>query len=244
LVFLINYSFVIPAFNEGCSLQEAVDNFVAVATELEGSFEIIIVDDGSTDNTAKIIKDLQQQYAFISAINLVENQGKGYAVRTGLINCNSRSNVYGFIDGDLDIDPTFAKQMIDSISTKASDVAIASKLHALSHVDYPISRKLLSRSFRLLTLLFLNVKVTDTQTGMKFFSQDVYKDVIPMMASNSYSFDLEFLSFVAYYDYKISEHPVIIRHGFSSSVGLKNSLLSIFDVYLIWKRLKKFKSDK
>jgi dolichyl-phosphate beta-glucosyltransferase len=244
LVFLINYSFVIPAFNEGCSLQEAVDKFVLVASELEGNFEIIIVDDGSTDNTAEVIKDLEQQYAFVSAINLVENQGKGFAVRTGLINCNSRSKVYGFIDGDLDIDPTFAKQMIDSISIRASDVAIASKLHKLSHVDYPISRKLMSRCFRLFTLLFLNVKVTDTQTGMKFFSQDVYKDIIPMMTSNSYSFDLEFLSFVAYFDYIISEHPVTIRHGFSSSVGLKNSLKSVIDVYLIWKRLKRFKSDK
>ena len=244
MVFLIKYSFVIPAFNEGDSLYMAVANFIHVASALDGGFEIIIVNDGSTDNTGQVIQELEKKFTFVSSISLLQNGGKGYALRTGFMNCDSESVVYGFIDGDLDIDSTFARQMIESIEANISDVAIASKLHILSHVDYPTTRKILSRIFRLYTRVFLKLNVTDTQTGMKFFGQDVHRNVIPLLASNSYSFDLEFLSLATSLGYSISEYPVAIRHGFSSSVGFKNSMRSILDVCAISKRLKRIKNGK
>jgi dolichol-phosphate mannosyltransferase len=231
---------VLPNYNKETELEKCVHSIYSVFKETEYELRILIVDDGSTDKSDEIIERLLSNCG-IEAIFLPRNLGKGAALRAGLVKLAPYSDILAYTDSDLDLSPEPLIVMINSIANRDTNVAIGSKVHKLSQVDYPISRRFLSYIYSLLVKFTINLNVRDTQSGQKAFSSEVVKDVLPLTTLNGFAFDAELLAFARLKGYSIREFPIILRYNFSSSIGIANGLNALTDLWSVRKSVKRFR---
>ena len=155
-------SLIVPVFNQERKVSYALEK-IKQAIELAFSkYELIVVNDGSIDNTLNILRDIEGTSERMHTISYTPNRGKGYAVKQGVL--HSRGTVVMFLDGDLDISPDSIRDYVDALST--SDLVIASKRHPKSSVTIP-DRALLSKAFSLLIRVATGISQKDTQAGFK-----------------------------------------------------------------------------
>lgn len=219
-------TYVVPAYNEEGSIVEALQRLSAVAISDSRDYEIILVSDGSTDETANLARKSN-----LSKLRVCEypiNRGKGYALRYGFE--RATKDYVAFLDGDLDLSPQVMPGYLDLLDEQLADFIIGSKLHPLSRVNYPLRRRILSRTFNLITRVVTGLKISDTQTGCKAFRRVETKTLVEHCHSDGFSFDLELLLKASDAGLRIKEGPVILKFDFTSSVGLRNALQSVADL--------------
>ena len=158
-------SVVMPAYKQERTITHDIKSVVEALESLECPYEIIVVVDGMVDNTYKKAKALQSKKIRIFGYD--QNHGKGHAVRFGMM--QAKGDIVGFIDSGMDINPTGFRMLLNHMEWYNADVIVGSKLHPVSKVDYPFSRKILSWGYRLLTSTLFGFHVKDTQVGIKFF---------------------------------------------------------------------------
>lgn len=226
-------SIVMPAFNEESTIKESIERVISEAEKINISYEILVVNDGSTDATH------QRASSVLGPVEVIDqrpNQGKGHSLREGFLRAKGRYVL--FLDADLDLDPVFLQEYIDTIEKRAAACIIGSKRHPRSLVNYPSSRRLLSFIWMKLVKSYTGLSVTDTQTGFKLLSASQVRDPIIHSQSKGFAFDIEFLSLVNLAGGVIIEGPVKIDFGFSSSVTLRSGAASLAELSRIAKRLK------
>ena len=206
-------SVVMPMFNEGDSGSRAVQATVAALRGME--FEVIVVDDGSTDGVWK-----EQDHSIsdrVTVICLASNQGKGAALRTGM--AAAGGELVALLDGDGDIDPRHLVPMIEAIEHYGADGVLGSKAHPASHVVRSMRRNVLSAaSSRVIATLF-DVRVADTQVGVKVYRRSVVDEVLGATRENGFLFDVEFIALASARGHRhLIEYPVAIEGLSTSSV--------------------------
>jgi len=230
----LDLSIVVPYFNPGAQVRRTVDQIVAVLSELDISFEIITVSDGSTDGSEETLVGLSSQD--VHHLRLPSNQGKGQALRVGL--GMGRGEYLGFIDADGDLPPTLLRAFVGLIGKERPDVALGSKRHPDSWVIYPALRRIYSWVYQQLVRMMFRLSVRDTQTGIKFIRRDVLADALPKMAEKRFAFDLELLVVARQLGYgHIAELPVAIGPRFGSTVSLRAAYNTLLDTCAIFYRL-------
>ena len=207
-----------PCYNCGDYIYRNLHEMIRALNNLKVDYEIIVVDDGSSDNTAKEAKEIKDKR--IKVFRYDDNKGKGYALKYGF------SKVTGdfitFIDADLDIHPRQLKTLIEYMDENNADMVVGSKRHKDSKIDYPLKRKILSYFYHLFVKFLFGLNVKDTQSGFKLFRYECAKTVIPKILVKKFAFDLELLVIANKYGFKIVEAPIEIKQLFNgSSVGLK-----------------------
>jgi glycosyltransferase involved in cell wall biosynthesis len=208
------FSVIVPAYNEEHGVRQAVTEIHKTFSRLGHHFEIIIVDDGSTDKTNLVLKDLARIYREVALVPLPGNRGKGYAIREGV--ANSSGNYVVFMDADLDIHPSQAR-VLDMFRNERCDIAIGSKRHPQSKVDYPLSRKVISTIYYWIVKILFDLNVRDTQAGLKIYRREVLSAVLPRLMVKKFAFDLEMLVAANNLGYEIQEFP--IKVNFSRKFG-------------------------
>jgi glycosyltransferase involved in cell wall biosynthesis len=231
-------SVVIPAYKQEKTITKDLQTMMKSLDTLGYKYEIITVIDGMVDNTYKNITSLKSSK--IKIIEYQKNQGKGHAVRIGML--HAKGDVIGFMDAGMDIHPTGFNMLLNHMEWYNADVIVGSKLHPVSKVNYPLYRKILSWGYRLLTATLFGFRVRDTQVGIKFFKRNVVKDVFPRVMVKRYAFDIEVLAVAYACGYKrIYEAPVDInfRGGSITSKNLWNVVyLMLIDTFAVFYRLK------
>ena len=169
-------------------------------------YEIIVVNDGSTDGTRNIVSRISSFDETIRLISYSINMGKGYAIRQGVL--HSRGKYVMFLDGDGEISTDVLSKYLEHMAT--ADIVIASKYHPLSVVNVPTSRRFLSRCFHLFVKLMLGIKVSDTQVGLKGGNGDRFRKIFQRVMVNRYAFDAEMLAVAGIMGLKVDELPVKI----------------------------------
>ncbi len=206
---LVDLSVLMPFFNHGANLAENVKTTLAdLNSLLQLSYELIVVDDGSTDATYQEACRIASANPHVSVVRLDSNSGKGAALRTGF--AASRGGLICFLDGDLQISARHIPRFIEYMRLERADVVVASKRHPLSSVDYPRTRRILSRSYQILTSIAFGLPLTDTQAGLKLFRRRVLEQVFPKALVKRYAFDAELLSNAHRLGYRIVEAPIEI----------------------------------
>lgn len=238
-------SIVIPAFKQEKTITRNIKNIREALDALDHPYEIIVVVDGKVDNTHKKIKDFltknrEHRTKNIKVISYEENQGKGHAVRTGML--ASRGDIIGFMDAGMDIHTEGFRMLLQHMQWYGADIIVGSKLHPVSQVRYPLYRKVLSKGYRALTQLLFGFNVKDTQVGLKFFRKEVVEKVFPRLVVKKYAFDIEILA-VSYLlgFHKIYEAPVKINFKENSinKKGLaKVVFLMLWDTAAVFYRIK------
>lgn len=206
-------SVIMPVFNLEDSIGENLRSVVALFDKHGINVEIVPVDDGSSDNTAAVIRDFEPNspYVTLKSVLLKANSGKGAALKAGF--AASTGEYVLLLDGDLDINPKQTAAFFESMIEYDSDIVVGSKRHEKSVVQYPWHRRLVSFVYFSLVRIFVGLKITDTQTGMKLFKRQVLGEALARMLVKTYAFDLELLAIAVSRGAKISEAPVVIRFG-------------------------------
>ena len=203
----MDISVLMPCYNEATGIHRNIDETVKTLKKSKnGSFELIVIDDGSLDRTFEEIKACARNNGFVKFIQLKKNHGKGHALKKGFENANGK--YICFLDGDLDLHPGLIKSFIEILKKENADVVIGSKRHPLSDVNYPGHRKILSFGYQTFIKILFNLSIKDSQVGLKLFKREVLSQVFPRVLVKKYAFDIELLVNTHRKGYKIVEAPI------------------------------------
>ncbi|ALW84492.1 hypothetical protein AUC43_04970 [Hymenobacter sedentarius] len=220
-------SFVIPAYNEAARIGSTLKQVLAYLQTQPYSSEVIIVDDGSTDGTARVVEDIIASHAFHIPCRLVSyspNRGKGYAVRQGLL--AAEGTVALFSDADLSTPVTDLPLLLTPILAGTFDVVFGSRAldRSLIGVHQPWLREQSGRFFNLVMRLATGLPYADTQCGFKAFRLGVCRPIVAGATLDRFGFDVELLYLAHRAGLRLCEQPVRWNDATGSKVGLLNGL--------------------
>lgn len=205
-------SVVIPAFNEAAAIEKTLSAIGRALRKEE--WEAVVVDDGSEDGTAEKAEGYASGHPEqrIRVLRLLENRGKGEAVRAGLL--AARGDMVAYLDADLDIPPRELCTLKRIMERKEWDIAVGSKRHlALFGSPIPFYRRVVSLVFSRVVRLLFAIPVRDTQTGIKVMRGAVVRRVAPLASESGFLFDVEILAYAHAMGFRIGEVPVQICEG-------------------------------
>ncbi|HVN53841.1 MAG TPA: glycosyltransferase family 2 protein [Anaerolineaceae bacterium] len=227
-------SVLIPAYNEEAVIGVTLDELAKSLTELK--YEVIVVDDGSQDRTAEIVAAIARQKLNVFLIHNPENLGKGRTLLHAFE--HSHGDLIVFLDADMEIHPSVIHSLLAGLEKQKVDVLVGSKHSRESNLTYPLHRRIASRAYRALTGFFLNIDVSDTQTGIKLFRREVLDKTFPKLTIARFAFDIELLVAIQRLGYRLGEVPVDVafrREGWGR-IDLRNTLRMGLDLVLIFYR--------
>ena len=226
-------SVLMPAFNEGRHIYQNLRETAKVIGKIHPDYEIVAIDDGSSDDTRSEIERAARENGRILPVILPENRGKGWALRKGF--ARSRGRWVFFLDSDLDIHPRQFLSLLRVQKETAADVVIGSKRHPDSTLSYPLSRRIISAGYFFLVKALFGLPLRDTQTGIKLFRREVLEATFPRILVKQYAFDLEILVNAHSLGFAIAEAPVVVEYrgkfgriGLGSIWTILNDTLAVF----------------
>jgi len=229
-------SIVIPAYNEAVRLGTSLHTMVEYLREHWPESELIIVDDGSTDNTAAVAREILEDSRSLrtSIISYKSNLGKGRAVRLGLQ--AARGEVALFSDADLSTPITEVPKLVEPIMRGDFDVTFGSRAldRSLIGVHQPWRREQGGRIFNLAVRLATGLPFWDTQCGFKAFRMRVCRPIVEAATVDRFGFDVELLYLAYRAGLRLKEIPVRWDHNDQSKVSvLTDSFKMLSEVGLI-----------
>ncbi len=205
------YSIVIPAYNESTRICATLDKVLAFANVRGWNAEILVVNDGSTDNTSSIVQGYAAQHANLRLIENPGNRGKGFSVRNGVL--HATGDVVIFSDADLSSPIEESTKLLDAIEHGA-DVAIGSRwLRTELQVQrQPLHRRIFGRAFNLALRTVLGLRYKDTQCGFKAFTHRAAQAIFPLQHIERWGFDPEILFLAQRFGFHVKEVAVQWAH--------------------------------
>ena len=200
-------SVILPAYNEANRLPATLEAIFLYTASQPLSFEIIVVDDGSTDSTCEVVEDYAKDREDLRLLKLEKNCGKGAAVKRGMLAAKGELVIYNDADGSTPIEEI--EKLIKAIKGGA-DIAIGSRAiqGEETKVDALWYRKVIGRVFNGLVNFLILPQIADTQCGFKMFRCEVVGELFSKMTTDGFSFDVEILYLARLKDYKIVEVPI------------------------------------
>jgi glycosyltransferase involved in cell wall biosynthesis len=233
----VGFSVVMPLYNEGPRITANVEQTMSVL-RLLGPFELILVNDGSSDNSAEETTRLAETFPGEIVSLQLPRSGKGEALRRGAR--AARGEFVVFIDADLDLPPEQILFFVAIQRVKKADAVIGSKMHPDSTVAYPFIRRLYSLGYFLLVKLLFGLPVRDTQTGLKLVRRELLLAALEKTESRGFTLDLELLVRLVQLGAIMVEAPVVVRHSMKfGGIGLPVVWQIFRDTWQTWRRVKR-----
>ena len=207
----MTYSIVIPAYNEGGRLAPTLETVLAYVHRQGWEAEVIVVNDGSRDNTAEIVHSFAEKDPMLRLIENPGNRGKGYAVRNGML--NARGEIILFSDADLSSPIEEMPKLLEALEAGA-DIAIGSRWvrAELQTTRQSLHRQLFGRIFNGLNRIILGLRFKDTQCGFKAFTRKAAQTILPLQRIERWGFDPEILFLARKFGFRVAEVPVRWGH--------------------------------
>lgn len=226
-------SVIVPAFDEGPHVHPHLRRIVAVLETFGQSFEVLLVDDGSGDDTAAQARAAATDDPRIRVLSHARNQGKGAALATGCAAAEGETLV--FLDADLDIAPEEVGPLVECLERARADVAVGSKYLPGARQRRPRVRTILSRLHLAVTSVLFRLPIRDTQTGLKALRREVARRLVPALSSRRFAFDVELLVLAHRAGCRIVAAPVTVdfrragvRIGWRGFVAAGVETLAVF----------------
>jgi glycosyltransferase involved in cell wall biosynthesis len=196
-------------------------------------WEIVVVDDGSSDDTAEVAEAAHQAHACVRVLRNPGNRGKGYAVRHGML--DSAMDWRLLTDADLSAPIEELAKLWNAVKSGEAAVAIGSRAmdRSLIGVHQPGFRETAGKVFNFVMQAFIGLHIRDTQCGFKLFRGDVAKQVFERQQIQRFGFDVEALFVAQNLGFRIAEIPIRWNHVEGSKVGMLNGAQSFADLLKI-----------
>jgi dolichyl-phosphate beta-glucosyltransferase len=220
-------SVVIPAYNEEQRLPRTVEEIERYLDGKHVDYELILVDDGSTDGTRQVMDAAAERNPKVRLEALPHNRGKGRALASGV--AVARGNEVLVTDADLST-PIEELEKLEAALKGGAGVAIASRAIKGSRIEIPqpVYRVLMGKVFNLIVQVVLLPGIWDTQCGFKLFRADVAHPVFAALTTDGFGYDPEVLYLAKRRGVKITEVPVVWRHSAPTKVMAWRSSLDMF----------------
>ena len=198
-------SIVVPAYNEAGRIVNSLAAIQEYVLRKDFHIETIVVDDGSTDNTAELVS----RQAGIQVLRNGRNRGKGFSVRRGVM--EARGELVLFTDADLSAPIDEADKLLVAMESSHADAVVGSRALARELIGTHQSRlrEMGGRLFNLLVRIFTGLNVQDTQCGFKLFRNAAAREIFERQTMAGFSFDVEDLVIARVLGYKVIEVPVV-----------------------------------
>jgi glycosyltransferase involved in cell wall biosynthesis len=230
-------SIVVPAFNEAERIGDSIEKIDAFIRQSPCSFEVIVVDDGSKDETASVVKKVNLKGLRLIRNN--ENHGKGYTVRQGVLAASGKYVL--FTDADLSAPIEELTKLLEVAVAEDADVVIGSRKLAGSLIEMHQSgfREFGALVFNFMVRVILGLHLHDTQCGFKLFHRQRSRRIFEKQTTVGFGFDPEVLFLAKRHGLRIRETPVRWSHSEGSKVKfLRDGLRMFFDLVRIrWNAL-------
>ncbi len=230
----VDLSLILPAYNEGPTFEKSVSKILKHLSQLNVSWEVIFVEDKSTDNTKMSVKSLVEKNKNVRAIYHSRNLGRGKSVSDGIR--TSRAPICGYMDVDCEVSPSYIDLFYKEIK-KGSDMAVGKRFYERSWSS--IQRVIASKIYALIVKSVLHLPIEDTETGYKFFNKSSIVRILPKIKDHYWFWDTEICARCHLAGLNVTEIPVLfIRRP------EKKSTVKIFSDSVIYlKRLISFRSE-
>lgn len=214
----VSYSIVIPAYNESERIEASLQKIVAFLAEQRWTAEVLVVNDGSRDNTAEIVRRFAARYPYIRLIENPGNRGKGYSVRNGML--QATGDLVLFTDADLSAPITEAPKLFGELESGA-DMAFGSRwlIAKMQTERQSIARQVAGRMYNIIMRMVLGLKYKDTQCGFKAFNRRAIETIFTRQQIERWGFDVELLFLAKQFGLKIVEVPVQWAHDDRSKIN-------------------------
>lgn len=224
-------SIIIPAFNESERLGESLKSILAYLEKEHPESEMIVVDDGSSDATAKVAEDVLASKPNVASrvVRYEQNRGKGYAVRTGLL--AARGEIALFSDADLSTPIEETIKLIDPIKKDQTDVTFGSRAldRSLIGTHQPWRREQSGKVFNFIVRTLTGLPFWDTQCGFKAFRMTVFRPLLGVMQIDRFGFDVEFLYVANLAKLRLQEIAVRWNHCEGTKVNVFRDSTRMFN---------------
>lgn len=232
------YSIVIPAYNEETRIPATLRSVVECIRTRGWDAEVIVVNDGSTDRTAAVVREIARTAPELRLIENPRNCGKGYSVQYGILHASG--DVVLFSDADLSAPIEEAEGLFGAIA-RGADIAIGSRWLASSRQTHrqPWYRQFFGRCFNAVTRAVMGLPFADTQCGFKAFTREAAQTVFQLQTIRRWGFDPEILFIALKRGYHIQEVPVSWHHDRRSRLSyLKDGLQMLKELAIVrWNAL-------
>lgn len=229
-------SVIVPTYNEATKLTETVKDAIDTLESRHIKYELIIVDDGSKDDTWEKSLSIAEQHSTVRVFGYKQNKGKGYALKYGFQ--FAKGDPVLFLDSDLELPPFQIPGFLEYMLEDDVDIVIGSKRHPLSQAEVTFIRRFLSKGYNLLVKLLLNLDVTDVLVGLKLYRRKVLEQIFPKLTVQRYAFDVELLANARRAGYNIKEAPVELNYRFNSRIVIRGIWRIFVDTMMIFYRMK------
>ena len=211
-------SIIIPAYNESQRIGQTLDRVLDCIDRRGWDAEVLVVDDGSTDNTRDIVRGYMERHSSLHLLRNPGNRGKGYSVRNGLL--QALGDVVMFTDADLSAPIDEAERLFDAIRDGA-DVAIGSRWleRQRQTIHQPLYRRFFGRCFNAVTRVIMDLPYADTQCGFKAFRRPAAQIIFRLQRIERWGFDPEILFIARRLRYRVQEVPVTWGHDERSKIS-------------------------
>ncbi len=234
-----NYSIVIPAYNESARLPATLKEVVSCVRERGWDAEVIVVNDGSTDATSAVVLDFARTATEVRLLENPGNRGKGYSVRSGLL--QALGDVVMFTDADLSAPIPEAERLFAAIAAGA-DIAIGSRWLEKGRQTHrqPLYRQFFGRCFNAVTRAVMGLRFADTQCGFKAFTRTAAQTVFQLQTIERWGFDPEILFIALKRGLRVVEVPVSWAHDERTRMSyLKDGAKMLEEIAVIrWNALR------
>lgn len=212
-------SVVIPVYNESGRISRSLAEVVEYLRTRPEPCELILVDDGSTDGTADLVRELSRDLPSAQIISYPSNRGKGYAVRLGML--AAQGEFLLFSDADLSAPIAETKRLLDQLQ-EGYDVVIGSRALNRKWIEVRQSRfrETAGKLFNLFLRVITGLPFQDTQCGFKAFRRAAAQRIFPLQTINRFGFDAEILYLARKLGYRMLEVPVHWAHSEGSKVHM------------------------
>jgi len=212
-------SIIIPAYNEEHRIVLTLETLVRWCEPRFSGFEVICVDDGSTDRTWELIRNLEAD-GHLRCFRLDRNRGKGYAVAFGMR--RARGGVRFFTDADLPYSPEAFIASMEAFHDHGCDMVTGARDMLQSEMGDRIGavRKITGRVFSALANRLVRMDVGDSQCGFKGFTADAAETIFPLLQTRGYAFDVEIFALARAFNYTVCRIPVRLMKQDGSKIRL------------------------
>ena len=214
-------SLIIPVYNEAARLPGCIEKLNRYLQSRPEPIEVLIVENGSSDNTYAIALAAQQRYPWLKVFH-EDKAGKGNAIRRGMFESHGKYRMFADVDFAMPVEEVnkFIPPKLDNF-----DVAIASReAEGSLQKNKSFIRGLSSRIFNLFVRLFVIQKIRDTQCGFKCFTAEAAEKIFSKQTIEGWAFDVEILYIAQRHHFRIVEVPVTVSYDENSKVKLWNAV--------------------